>query len=259
MIDFASAIYPGVVTHTRLKPRQHKLRYSVFMLLLDLDELGDLNKALRLFGLDRFALTGFSQRDHLDGSEVPLKAQVEAHLAKAGIAAGGPIRLLCMPRILGGVFNPISVYFCYRADQTLSAVFYEVNNTFGEKHCYLIPATGEGVIEQGIDKGFYVSPFMDMDLTYGFRILPPGEAVSISIEVKDTEGLVLAAAFGGHQIALTDAALWRAWWTHPLMTLGVMAMIHWEALKIWLKGEHVRQRPTVPLDLVTVGGRPRPR
>ena len=96
---------------------------------------------------------------------------------------------------------------------------------------------------------------MDMDLSYGFRILPPGQAVSISIEVKDTEGLILAAAFGGRQIALTDAALWRAWWTHPLMTLGVMAMIHWEALKIWLKGEQVRQRPSVPLDLVTVGRR----
>ena len=256
MTGFASAIYSGVVTHTRLKPRAHKLRYRVFMLLLDLDELSTLNKALRLFGLDHFALTGFSQPDHLDGSQVPLKVQVEGHLAKAGIAAGGPIRLLCMPRILGGAFNPISVYFCHRADQTLTAVLYEVNNTFGEKHCYLIPATGQGVIEQGIDKGFYVSPFMDMDLSYGFRILPPSETVSISVEVNDAQGRVLVAAFAGRQIALTDAALWRAWWTHPLMTLGVMAAINWEALKIWLKGEHVRPRPKAPPNLVTVGGGP---
>ena len=258
MTDFTSALYPGVVTHTRLKPKRHKLRYQVFMLLLDLDELSGLSKAMRLFGLDRFALTGFSQRDHLDGSTVPLKVQIEAHLAKAGIAAGGPIRLLCMPRILGGVFNPISVFFCHRADLSLSAVLYEVNNTFGEKHCYLIPAKGDGVIEQGIEKGFYVSPFMDMDLSYGFRILPPGEAVSVRVEVSDTEGPVLSAAFAGRRISLSDATLWRAWWTHPLMTLGVMAAIHWEALKIWLKGEHVRPRPSAPLDLVTIGGEPAP-
>ncbi len=251
-MGFASGLYPGVVTHTRFKPRAHRLRYRIFMLLIDLDELPALDTALKLFGVGRFSLTGFSQRDHLDGSTTPLKAQVEAHLAAAGVPAGGPVRILCMPRILGGVFNPLTVYFCHRPDGELGAILYEVNNTFGETHSYLIPAQGRPVIEQGAAKGFYVSPFMDMDLAYGFRIVPPGDQVSVAVDVSDAQGRVLAAAFAGPRVELTDAALWRAWLAHPLMTLGVMSAIHWEALKVWLKGEKIRPRPKPPSRPVTV-------
>jgi DUF1365 family protein len=253
-MTLASGLYPGVVTHTRFKPRGHRLRYRIFMLLLDLDDLAVLDRSLKLFGLDRFRLTGFSQRDHLDGSATPLKIQVEALLAQADLPHGGPVRMLCMPRILGAVFNPLTVYFCHGLDGALGAVLYEVNNTFGEKHSYLIPADGRPLIEQGADKGFYVSPFMDMDLAYGFRILPPGERVSVAVDVSDAQGRVLAAAFSGTRIELTDAALWRAWLSHPLMTLGVMSAIHWEALKIWLKGERIRARPQAPSRPVTVVG-----
>jgi DUF1365 family protein len=253
---FASGLYPGIVTHTRFRPRGHRLRYRVFMLLLDLDELPALDRTLKLFGLDRFRLTSFSEHDHLDGSSTPLKAQVESLLADAGLPHGGPVRMLCMPRILGGAFNPLTVYFCHRPDGALGATLYEVNNTFGEKHSYLIPAGGGPVIEQAADKGFYVSPFMDMDLAYGFRIVPPGEKVSVAVEVSDVQGRVLAAAFAGARVELTDAALWRAWLSHPLMTLGVMSAIHWEALKIWLKGEKVRARPKAPSRPVTVVRQP---
>ncbi|WP_374346826.1 DUF1365 domain-containing protein [Phenylobacterium sp.] len=250
----ASGLYPGIVTHTRVKPRRHRLRYRIFMLLIDLDEAAALGGRLKLFGAERFALTSFFERDHLSGAG-GLKAEVEGHLRAAGIATGGPVRLLCMPRILGGVFNPLSVYFCHGEDGALTALLYEVNNTFGERHSYLIPvADGDDeVLRQGIDKGFYVSPFMDMDLAYGFRIQPPGEDVSVAVEVRDAEGLVLSAAFAGRRQALTDAALWKAFLTHPLMTLGVMAAIHWEALKIWLKGERLRPRPKAPARPVTVG------
>ena len=248
-----SGLYSGVTSHTRFRPRGHRLRYRIFMLLLDLDELTALDGRLRLFGQDRLRLTSFSQRDHLDGSATPLKAQVEAHLAAAGIAHGGPVRLLCMPRILGGVFNPLSVYFCHRPDGALSAILYEVSNTFGERHSYLIPArSGQGVLEQGAPKGFYVSPFMDMDLTYAFRIAPPGDSVSVTVDVHDAQGRLLAANFAGTRSELTDAAIWRAWLSHPLMTLGVMAAIHWEALKIWRKGEKLRPRPKAPTAPVTV-------
>lgn len=252
-MSLASGLYPGIVTHTRVKPRRHRLRYRIFMLLIDLDEARDLGAKLRLFGAERFALTSFYERDHLSGSG-GLKAEVEGHLTAAGVETGGPVRLLCMPRILGGVFNPLSVYFCHRADGALSAILYEVNNTFGERHSYLIPvAEGAGeTVRQGIAKGFYVSPFMDMDLAYGFRIQPPGETVSVGVEVSDGEGPVLSAAFAGERIDLTDAALWRAFLTHPLMTIGVMAAIHWEALKIWLKGERLRPRPAPPSRPVTV-------
>ncbi|MDO8914290.1 MAG: DUF1365 domain-containing protein [Phenylobacterium sp.] len=249
---FASGLYSGVTTHTRFRPRGHRLRYAIFMLLLDLDELPALDARLKAFGQDRFRLTSFSQRDHLDGSATPLKTQVEAHLAAAGIPSGGPVRLLCMPRILGGVFNPLSVYFCHRPDGALSAILYEVSNTFGERHSYLIPAHGAGVIEQQAPKAFYVSPFMDMDLAYAFRIAPPGQQVSITVDVHDAEGRLLAANFAGQRAELTDAAIWKAWLSHPLMTLGVMAAIHWEALKIWRKGEKLRPRPKAPGAPVTV-------
>ncbi|MES2343336.1 MAG: DUF1365 domain-containing protein [Pseudomonadota bacterium] len=249
---FASGLYPGIVTHARLRPRAHRLRYRIFMLLLDLDELPALDQALKLFGQDRLRLTSFSETDHLDGEAVSLKAQVEGQLRAAGLPTGGPVRLLCMPRILGGVFNPLSIYFCHDPDGALSAMLYEVRNTFGEGHSYLIPAQGPGVIAQTADKAFHVSPFMDMDLAYAFRIQPPGERVAVTVDVHDAQGLLLAAAFAGARVELTDSAIWRAWLTHPLMTLGVMSAIHWEALKIWLKGEKLRPRPKAPAAPVTV-------
>ena len=253
----ASGLYPGVVSHTRLRPRRHSLRYRIFMLLLDLDELAALDRRLKLFSLKRFNLTGFDPRKHGDGSAAPLKAQVEAQLAAAGIAHGGPVRMLAMPRILGMGFNPLTVYFCHRADGALSAILYEVSNTFGERHSYLIPADDQPVVKQACDKGFYVSPFMDMDLSYAFRVRPPqavevGERVQVLVDVDDAEGRVLATGFVAQRQELTDRSLLHAWLTHPWMTAGVVAAIHWEALFIWLKGEKIRQRPAKPAWPVTV-------
>jgi hypothetical protein len=254
---FASGLYAGVVSHTRLKPRRHSLRYRIFMLLLDLDELAALDLGLKLFSLKRFNLTGFDPRRHGDGSATPLKAQVEAQLAAAGIAHGGPVRMLAMPRILGAGFNPLTVYFCHRTDGALSAILYEVNNTFGERHSYLIPAEDAPIVKQACDKGFYVSPFMDMDLSYAFRVRPPqatrlGEPVQVLVDVDDAEGRVLATGFVAERQDLTDRNLLQAWLTHPWMTAGVVAAIHWEALFIWLKGEKIRQRPAKPGWPVTV-------
>lgn len=248
----ASGIYPGLVTHARLKPRVHKLRYHIFMLLLDLDELPALGRDLKLFSVRGFNLVGFDPRRHGDGSDTPLKAQVEAQLAAAGIAHGGPVRMLAMPRILGTGFNPLTVYYCHRPDGALSAILYEVNNTFGERHSYLIPADNAPVVKQACEKGFYVSPFMDMDLSYAFRMRPPGDEVQVFVDVDDAEGRVLAAGFTGRRQDMTDRNLLKAWLTHPWMTLGVVAAIHWEALFIWLKGEKIRQRPPKPEWAVTV-------
>jgi len=251
-----SGLYPGIVSHTRLKPRRHALRYRIFMLLLDLDELDALDRGLKLFSLRRFNLTGFDPRRHGDGSATPLKQQVEAQLAAAGIAHGGSVQMLAMPRILGMGFNPLTVYFCHAADGALSAILYEVNNTFGERHSYLIPAETDDrwapVVKQACEKGFYVSPFMDMDLSYAFRVRPPGEQVQVLVDVDDADGRVLATGFVAERQALTDRNLLRAWLTHPWMTVGVLGAIHWEALFIWLKGEKIRQRPAKPEWAVTV-------
>jgi len=251
-VSFVSGLYPGIVTHARLRPRRHALRYRIFMLLLDLDELEALDRSLRLFSLGRFNLTGFDPRRHGDGSARPLKAQVEDELAAAGIAHGGPVRMLAMPRILGTGFNPLTVYFCHRADGALSAILYEVNNTFGERHSYLIPAEDAPVVRQACEKGFYVSPFMDMDLRYAFRVRPPAEAAQVLVDVDDAEGRVLATGFVGRRAELSDRTLLTAWLTHPWMTLGVLAAIHWEALAIWLKGGKIRRRPAKPGWPVTV-------
>ena len=224
------------------------------MLLLDLDELEALGRRLKAFGLDRFALASFHQADHLAGSAEPLKAQVEALLQEAGLAVGGPVRALCMPRLLGGAFNPLTVYFCHGPDGALSAVLYEVNNTFGERHLYLLAADGE----QTCAKNFYVSPFMDMELTYRFRTRPAGDSVGVEVDVLGADGLVMAAAFHGVRRELTDAALVRAWVSHPLMSVGVLWAIHWEALKIFVKGEPLRRRPPPPVRLVTLGSIPKP-
>jgi DUF1365 family protein len=249
-----SALYAGRVSHRRTKPRAHSLAYRIFMLLVDLDELDQLSRLKRLTVGRGWNLLGFDPDRFGDGSGRPLKAQVEALLAEAGLAHGGPIRLLAMPKVLGHAFNPLSVYFCHGSDGALSAILYEVNNTFGERHSYLIPAPDAGVIRQGCAKDFYVSPFLDMDLSYEFRILAPDERVLVAVDVRDAEGLVLTASFAGERRDLTDASLLGAWLAHPWMSLGSLAAIHWEALFIWLKGERIRVRPLPPMRPVTVVG-----
>lgn len=248
----ASSLYTGLVSHARKRPRAHRLAYRIFMLLVDLDELERLPKVLRLFSVGRFNLFGLDPRRFGERSARPLKAQVEEQLRTAGLATGGPVRMLTMPQILGRVFNPLTVYFCHRTDGTLSAILYEVSNTFGERHGYLIPAPDAAVVRQSCDKEFYVSPFMDMDLSYAFRVLPPADHVLVAVDVSDAEGVILTTSFSGERQALTDRALLRAWLTHPWMTVGVLAAIHFEALKIWLKGERIRTRPPAPTRPVTV-------
>jgi DUF1365 family protein len=252
----ASGLYIGQVGHSRTRPAKHSLRYGVFMLLLDLDEAPGLANALRWFSLGRFNLTSFNPGDHGDGSSLPLRTQVERRLDAAGLGIdGGPIRLLCLPRVLGYVFNPISVYFCHRPDGALHAILYEVSSTFGERHSYLIPAEpgADGDIRQSVEKRLHVSPFMDMNLRYAFRVSPPGVRVRIAIDVSDGEGTILNASFVGARRDLTDAQVLRAWATHPLLTLKVIAAIHWEAVKIVLKGVRLRSGTPAPPYPVTVG------
>ena len=257
-----SALYDGEVVHQRLAPKRHRLRYRLFQLLVDLDELPALDESLRLFAHNRAALFSLHDRDHLAGDGRPLRAQIEVMLADAGIEAGGPIRLLGMPRVLGYVFNPLSVYYCHRPDGGLAAVVLEVNNTFGERHVYLVEA-GSGsdgqVVRQSCEKGFFVSPFLGLDMTYDFRLAAPAERAATAITVRARDGApILTAAFAGQRQPLTDRALGRAFAAHPLLTLKVVAGIHWEAVKLIAKGVKLRGKPTPPLRPVTVVRAPSP-
>jgi DUF1365 family protein len=245
----SSCLYTGTVMHRRFKPKQHRLSYRVFWALLDLDELPALANKLRFFSRERFNLFGFYTVDHGDGSATPLRAQVEAHLKKAGIDLdGGAIRLLCMPRLLGFTFNPISVYYCYHRDGALTALLYEVHNTFGERHSYLIPVgdSASDALEQRCLKAFYVSPFMDMDIAYTFRVQKPAERIALVIDGADSNGRVITASLAGARRELTDGALLASFAAFPLLTLKVVAGIHWEALKLWIKGMRLRPRPPAP-------------
>lgn len=250
----ASALFPGHVTHARFKPKAHRLAYRIYSLLLDLDELDALDGKLRLFSVDRFNLFSFHRRDRGDKSGAGLRQQIEKAMLAAGVTVdGGPIRLLTMPRLLGWAFNPLSVFFCYGKDASLRAIFWEVDNTFGERHSYLIPVETDGAAEivQRCDKAFYVSPFMDMDLRYVFRVIPPGDRLKIVIDTFDSEGQVLTARHLARRVELTDAALLKAFFAIPFLTLKVIGGIHWEALKIWLKGVRFRKRPLPPSSTVS--------
>jgi hypothetical protein len=249
-----SALYLGSVVHVRFKPQRHRLRYRLFWMLVDLDELPSLSRRLRLFSRDRFNLFSFRERDHLAGTAAPLRTQVERELAAAGIdLEGGPIRLLCMPRVLGTVFNPISVFLCHRRDGTLAALFYEVNNTFGQRHSYLIPVADPSarVIRQSCDKQFYVSPFMRMAMTYDFRVVPPAGTTTVIVNGRDADGPLISAAFTGRRASLTDRALLGVLLRFGLLAFQVLGAIHWEALKLWLKGLRLQPRPAPPAHPVT--------
>jgi len=251
-MTFRSSLYVGTVMHRRFRPRHHKFRYRAFWLFVDLDELSEPTMRLRLFSYNRGNWFGLHDTDHGDGSATPLRLQVQHHLAQAGIdAAGGSIKLLCMPRTLGYSFNPLSVYFCYRADAALAALLYEVHNTFGER-TYIIPVdTGSGG-RQHCRKTFYVSPFMDMDLRYDFEVDGPSDRIAIAIRVSTAEGAVMHASLARVRRELTDRALLGVFLANPAITLKVMAAIHWEALRLWLKGLRLRRRPAPPVSVVTV-------
>jgi DUF1365 family protein len=237
----AASLYFGEVMHARLKPRGHRFSYRVMSLLIDLDRLDETDRQSPLFGVNRAALYSFHEKDHgpRDGSR--LRDYAARCAAKHGIdLSGGRVRLLCYPRLLGYTFNPLSVYFCHRADGALALMIYEVRNTFGEIHHYILPVQGGEISEAGIrqvqDKQFYVSPFVEMAMRYHFRISPPSETVKLRILQTDREGPLLAATFSGHRRALTTSALLHAFVVLPLVTLKIVAAIHWEALRLWLKG-----------------------
>lgn len=261
-----SALYAGTVMHRRWKPKPHRLQYGVFALLADLDELPALTRRLRLFSHNRFNLFSLMDRDFGAGDGSALKPWVEARLAEAGLETRGiQVSLLCYPRILGYAFNPLSVFYCRRArDGALIAILYEVHNTFGERHCYLIPVEpGEAIVRQECAKAFYVSPFIDMQATYRFQVLPPscaseaGERLALVINESDAEGPLLDASFVARRVPVGDGKLLSLLARHPLMGLKVIGGIHWEALRLWLKGIKLTKRPDPPVPLVTIVQRAR--
>ncbi|MFV3074241.1 DUF1365 domain-containing protein [Niveispirillum fermenti] len=243
------ALYLCRVFHARLRPFRHRFSYRVYSLLLDLDVLDRLPWPLTH---NRPGLLSIQDRDHGRRDGTPLRPWVEEVLAAHGVTlAGGAIRLLCFPRVLGYAFNPLSIYFCHGPGGGLRAILCEVKNTFGDQHCYVLPMPGGvpagGEVRQAHEKEFHVSPFFAIDGTYRFRLRVPGDRLAVDIRYGDANGDLLVATQTGRRRPLTTRSLWSAIACHPLVTLKVIAGIHWEALRLWRKGARFHHRPEPPV------------
>ena len=232
-----SCIYSGNVIHRRFKPKNHLFKYKVFSLLIDLDELNTLHKRLGIFSYNKFNLISFYDVDHGARDGTSIKRWVIQNLKKNKINSSRiRIKLLCYPRILGYVFNPLSVFFIYNQQSKLIAIFYEVKNTFGEQHTYIFKINKQQqALQHDCSKKFYVSPFLEMNCTYYFKIAQPGNTISIVINQHDELGKILYASQDGTKKILTNASLIKTYLEHPLMTFKVIVAIHFEAMKLWLK------------------------
>lgn len=261
MTGLSSCVYAGTVVHKRLAPKPHAFAYSVFALALDVDEIDILAAHLTWFSRNRTNLLSFHDADLGAGSNDPVGVQVRALLHEAGLAdCAARITLLCYPRMLGFVFNPLSVYFCYRASGDLGALIYEVSNTFRERKCYIIPVEDDaaarlaapGVVAQACAKEMYVSPFTAPDGRYDFHVVAPGARVVVGITLRGADGPTLKTHFRGARLELSDAAILRLMVSYPLMTLKVVAGIHLEAARLWRKGIPLVDRHRSPAYSFTV-------
>ena len=233
-----SCIYIGSVIHKRFKPKKHFFKYNVFSLFLDLDEINELDQKILFFSYNKFNILSFFDKDHgyRDGSSI--KNWLIHVLQKKNISTINiKIKILCYPRIFGYVFNPLSIFFIYDADSNPIAILYEVKNTFGEQHTYVFKIDIKNKqILNNCKKKFYVSPFMDLESKYFFKVLIPNERLSVIIDQRDKEGKLLFASQDGERVKLSSKNLLISYLKHPLMTLKIISAIHYEALKLWLKG-----------------------
>jgi len=250
-----ACVYSAEVMHQRFTTAQYRFRYRIFSLLLDIDGIEQAAASTRLFSLNRFNLLSFHAADHLPEGETDLRAWAERVLAGGGIDGGRlKIRLLCFPRLLGWVFNPLSLWYCETPEGRPAAVIAEVRNTFGERHCYLLkPQAGEEnwPLRQRHTKEFHVSPFIGMQAEYDFRLSRPDERLGVLIREYEGDRLMLVASQTGSRRPFTDGQLFLQVLRVPLQTLKVFAAIHWQALKIWAQGARFHRKPAPPIEEVS--------
>jgi DUF1365 family protein len=246
-----TAIYSGEVLHHRFYPRRNRFIYRMSSFLFDLDKLNETAQRCKLFSVNKFNIFSFYYRDYGNGIGEAPRQYLERALREHGVNDTlGSASLLCYPRILGFTFNPLSVYYCYSEHRQLFAILYEVSNTFKERHTYLIPVSEseqrKGIVRQQCDKKFYVSPFIPMEVRYHFRMHLPGENIGLAIRETEQGKALLHAVFRGGRRSFSDKELINNFFSLPLMTIKAVAGIHWEALKLFIKGVKLVPRPPEP-------------
>jgi len=248
-----SALYHGWLDHRRLTPRRHAFRYRLFMVYLDLAELDQVFRGRWLWSTRRTALARFDRRDHLGDPAQPLAEAVRTLVAeRCGRRPEGPIRLLTQLRHFGVGFNPVSFYYCFDAsDRTVEAVVAEVNNTpWGERHCYVLSPDVPGAdrLRAHSVKAMHVSPFHPMGLCYDWQLHTPGEALVVHMALRAADGADTAPVFGAtlalRRVPITGPSLAGTLLHFPWVTAKVIAAIHWEALRLWLKRVPIFDHPT---------------
>ncbi|MDC2970335.1 DUF1365 domain-containing protein [Candidatus Pelagibacter sp.] len=239
-----SSIYNGTVIHKRFKPKIHFFKYNIFSLLIDLYELEELDKKIKFFSFNKFNLISFYEKDHGNRDGSSLIQWVKKNLKENNINSKDiKIKLLCYPRIFGYVFNPLSVFFIYDSSDKLISILYEVKNTFGEQHTYIFKVEDNTkFFEHNCSKKFHVSPFIEMNCNYFFRILKPGEKISIIIDQYQLDEKILYASQDGKRVNFNTKELIKSYLKHPLMTFKIISAIHYEAFKLWTKGIKIIQR-----------------
>ncbi len=246
--------YVTRTVHVRFTPFKRRFSQRLLHLYLDVDRIADAAKALRLFAYNRPGVFSFYDKDHGDRTGAPLRVWAERMFREAGVElGGGRIGLLTFPRVLGYVFNPISLFIGHDCEGRARGVIYEVNNTFGETHAYVAPLQDGPVNAHAARKNLHVSPFFDVAGQYRFRLKPPEQDFHLAVE-NEVEGRIAhSATLGGARAALTDGRLLRTLVTYPFMTLQVIAAIHWHALFLWLRGAGYRAKPHAPVEPATIG------
>ena len=234
----SSCIYNGQVIHKRFKPKEHFFKYKVFSLLLDLSELSLLDRELKIFSYNKFNILSFYDVDHGPRDGTSLISWVKENLNNNNINSNEiKIKLLCYPRVWGYIFNPLSIFFVYDKNLNLISILYEVKNTFGEQHTYVFKIDKDNqLLEHSCKKKFHVSPFIEMNCLYYFKILKPTDKLSVVINQNDDNGKLLFASQDGLKNELNNKNLMISYISNPLMSFKIIGGIHFEAFKLWIKG-----------------------
>lgn len=241
-----SCLYECTVMHRRIIPKAHRFSYRIFLFLLDLDELAELENKIPVFGVDKPNLYSLRSSDYFQYRSGAIRENLETFLRAEGFEKSpASVRLLTLPRLLGYTFNPISVFFCCDGSGRPLVSVVQVGNTFGELKPYLVPLEN-GHFHARVPKHFYVSPFSDLDLAFDFRIDFPGDRLRVLVDDYSGDKKSLVSALGGRRRELTLQNLLLLTLKYPLVTLKIIALIHWEALRLWLKGIPHRLKESDP-------------